>query len=146
MLVVLDTNVIVSSLLSPKGPPSEIIKRWEADEFDVATSPVLLSELERALTYPKVRKYLKKSQETIEALLERFAAITISADAQSFTLQVIKRDPPDNRVLECAKVAGAGYIITGDDDLLELKGYEGIIILNPTEFITMLKLQQEAQE
>ena len=35
MIVVLDTNVIISALLSPKGTPAEIIRRWEADEFEV---------------------------------------------------------------------------------------------------------------
>lgn len=44
MIVVLDTNVIISSLLSSKCAPAEIIRRWEAGEFDVATSPVLIAE------------------------------------------------------------------------------------------------------
>jgi predicted nucleic acid-binding protein len=32
MLVVLDTNVIISALLSPGGPPAEIVRRWEGDQ------------------------------------------------------------------------------------------------------------------
>ena len=53
MIVVLDTNVIISALLSPSGPPAEIIDHWEADDFDVVTSPPLLSELKRAPPDPK---------------------------------------------------------------------------------------------
>ena len=141
MLVVLDTNVILSSLLSPKGPPAEIIKQWEIGAFDVATSPLLLTELGRALGYPKVRKYLKASDETIASLLKRFTTVAILIEPQ-LVLDVIQRDQPDNRVLECAKAAGAGYIVTGDDDLLELKEYEGIVILSPAEFITLLELKK----
>jgi putative PIN family toxin of toxin-antitoxin system len=145
MLVVLDTNVIVSSLLAPKGSPAEIIKRWQADEFEVATSHLLLAELEHSLNYPKVKKYFKSPQETIEALLKRFSVVVILVDPH-IALDVIKRDPPDNRVLECAKAAGADYIVSGDDDLRELKAYEGIVILSPAEFITLLDIQKKKKE
>jgi putative PIN family toxin of toxin-antitoxin system len=134
MLVVLDTNVIVSSLLSTKGPPAEIIQRWEAEEFDVATSPLLLAELERTLAYPKVKKYLERSGEEISTLLKRFGTAASLVDPEP-NVQVIKRDPDDNRVLECAKAAGASFVVSGDEHLLALKEYEGIIILSPGEFI-----------
>lgn len=137
MLVVLDTNVILSSLLSAKGPPAEIIQRWEAEEFDVATSPLLLAVLERTLAYPKVKKYLEQSGEVIRTLLRRFGTVASLVEPES-SVQVIKRDPDDNRVLECAKAAGAGFIVSGDEHLLALKEYEGIIIYSPAEFITLL--------
>ena len=140
MLVVLDTNVIVSSLLSTKGAPAKIIGCWEAGEFDVATSVALLSELERALAYPKVTKYFGNPQHVISTFLKRFAAVAILSDPKSLTVNAIKRDAPDNRVLECAEASGARYIVTGDADLLELEKFEDIIILSPTEFIRMLDL------
>ena len=141
MLVVLDTNVILSSLFSRTGAPAQVIKYWEAGDFDVSISRSLLSELERTLEYPKVKKYIK-SQAAAEALFERLSEISILVEPQ-FRLDVIKRDTADNRVVECAKAAGAKYIVTGDDDLLELKEYEGIIILSPAEFITLLKLEKK---
>lgn len=39
-------------------------------------------------------------------------------------LDVIKEDPPDDRVLECAVSSGADYIVTGDKDLLRLGQYD----------------------
>jgi uncharacterized protein len=51
------------------------------------------------------------------------------------TLDVIKEDPPDNRVLECAAEAGSDYIITWDRDLLRLGQYGKARIMTVTEFL-----------
>ena len=142
MIVVLDTNVVISALLSPKGPPAEIINRWEAEELDVVTSSPLIGELKRVLTYPRVRKYLKLSEEEIDTLLKRLSAAAVVVDPQP-TLKVVETDPTDNRVLECAIAGGASYIVTGDTHLLELKEYRQIVILEPAAFLTVLKLEEQ---
>lgn len=137
MIVVLDTNVIISALLSPTGPPAEIINHWEADEFDVVTSPPLLSELERALQYPRVKKYLKRSEDEVAAFIKRFRQVATVVEPQ-LTLEVIEDDPADNRVLECAAAGGASYIVSGNDHLLKIKKYKEIVILKPAGFLTLL--------
>jgi len=50
-------------------------------------------------------------------------------------LQVVKEDPPDNRILECAVEAGSEYILTWDKDLLRLGEYAGIRIMTPRQFL-----------
>jgi len=50
---------------------------------------------------------------------------------------VIKEDPPDNRVLECAVSAGSDYIVTGDKDLLRLGRYDAIRILSVADFLDL---------
>ncbi len=137
MIIVLDTNVIISALLSPQGPPAEIVRRWEAEEIEVVTSPPLIGELERVLTYPRVRGHLRFSDEDIDALLERLMAITPIVDPQS-TLEMVTTDPTDKRVLECAIAGGASYIVTGDTHLLELKEYRQIMIVAPAAFLAVL--------
>ena len=139
MIVVLDTNVFVSALLSSKGSPAEIIRRWEADEFEIVISPALIDELTRALTYPQVTKYLKKPQEEIDAFLKRLSLVATMVQPE-MSLEVIQDDVDDNRVLECALAGGASYIVTGDRHLLNLKEYEQMIILNPSGFVTTLDL------
>lgn len=137
MIVVLDTNVIISALLSPAGPPSAIINRWEDDQFEVVTSPPLLAELERALQYPRVKKYLKRSQDEVAAFVKRLKRVATIVEPR-FTLQIIEDDPADNRVLECAVVGGASYIVTGNDHLLKVKMYREIVILKPAGFLALL--------
>ncbi|HEX6302741.1 MAG TPA: putative toxin-antitoxin system toxin component, PIN family [Anaerolineales bacterium] len=142
MIIVLDTNVIISALLSSKASPAEIIQRWEAGEFDIATSPALLIELERALAYERVQKYLRLSKREIKNFLRRFQSSTLTVEPQ-IPIDVIKSDPDDNRVLECAVAATASFIISGNDHLLELREYRGIVILPPTGFITLLELEDK---
>jgi len=139
MIVVLDTNVIVSALLSPSGSPAEIVDHWQADHFDIVTSPPLLSELERVLQYPRVQKYLKRSSDEVAAFTAELRRMAILVEPQ-FTLEAIEDDPADNRVLECAVAGGASYIVSGNDHLLNLKEYKDIVILNPAGFLTLLDL------
>ncbi len=138
MLFVLDTNVILSSLLSKQGPPADIIRRWEAEEFEVTTSPHLLAELQRALAYPRIKKYLEGPNQTIGILLKRFGTAATLVEPRS-ALRVIEKDPDDNRVLECALASHASYIVSGDEHLLALKEYEGIVILSPAQFLFLLQ-------
>jgi putative PIN family toxin of toxin-antitoxin system len=139
MIVVLDTNVIIGALLSRQGGPAEIICRWEAGEIEVATSPALLEELERALSYPRVQKYLGVSERDLHTFLKYFRSTALTIEPQ-FTVDVVKKDPDDNRVFECAIAAEATFIVSGNVHLQELKEYEGIVILSPASFITMLEL------
>ena len=73
MEVVLDTNVIVSALISPRGAPAEIFSAWQRGRFTYVTSPPLLDELARALSYPRVRKFLTWTDEERGEFLEALA-------------------------------------------------------------------------
>jgi predicted nucleic acid-binding protein len=57
------------------------------------------------------------------------------------TLDIIKEDPPDNRILECAVAAGADFIVTGDKDLLRLGRYDSIRILSPSDLLDIAQGQ-----
>lgn len=138
MIIVLDTNVIVSGLLSPGGPPARILEAWEKDQFDVAVSVPLLEELKRALAYPRVRKAMKRSPEWIGDLLRRLSASSIVVESTK-TVEVIREDPDDNRVLECAAGARAAYVVSGDEHLVSLESWQGIMILTPAAFLRLLE-------
>jgi putative PIN family toxin of toxin-antitoxin system len=140
VVLILDTNVLVSALLAPSGHPAEIIDRWEAEQFEVVTSPPLLGELERALQYSRVKKYLQRSQAEVAAFIGQFKRVAIVVEPD-LTLQVTEEDPADNRVLEYAVAGGASYIVSGNDHLLLLKEYKEIVILSPTGFLTVLDLR-----
>ena len=137
MKIVLDTNVVVSAAVSPKGPPAEIVRAWRAHSFTWVTSPLLLDELERTLFSPRIRRYLAWGEDEIAEFL---ATVRQAAEVTSPTRQidVIRDDPADNRVLEAAVSAQADYIVSGDHDLLNLKTYEGVQIVTPARFVAIL--------
>ncbi|HCU56676.1 MAG TPA: putative toxin-antitoxin system toxin component, PIN family [Anaerolineaceae bacterium] len=139
MIVVLDTSVIISALLSAEGPPAQIIDLWEAGVFDVAISTPLLDELKRALDYPQVKKFQKMTPDEINTLLGRWSTLSVYVEPE-VALEVVEDDPDDNRVLECAVAAKANYIISGDKHLLDLGEYRGIEVLPPAGFIVLLSL------
>jgi putative PIN family toxin of toxin-antitoxin system len=139
MIVVLDTNVLISALLSTEGPPAQIIKFWEDGVFDVAASGPLLDELKRALGYERVRKYLKMTPKEINTLLRGWSSTAIYVDPE-LELDAVEDDPDDNRVLECAVTVEANYIVSGDDHLLELGKYQGIEVLPPAGFVVLLNM------
>jgi len=142
MIVILDTNVIISALLSPTGAPGEIIDLMEKGEIIVFTSNSLLLELERVLKYSKVTKYLDLNEEEINLFLKRFKMYTEVVEPD-LRVNVIEKDPDDDRVLECAVAAKASFIITGDEHLLELNEFQGIEILSPAVFRTWFATREQ---
>lgn len=139
MIVVLDTNLIISALLSPQGTPSKIFERWEEGKFDVAVSDPLLDELGRALGYERINKYFRETDFNRDVFIKHLRETAILVKPQ-MRLEVVANDPEDNRLLECAVTSGSSYIISGDQHLLDLKEYQGIQILSPAGFIVLLEL------
>ena len=139
MRVVLDTNVLVSAAISSRGSPGKILDLWKKDRFELVISPPILEELERIIHYPRIQQKYKIPEEHIERFLDLIGSQGISVNP-SIEINVITRDPSDNRFLECAKEGGASYLITGDEHLLELKEYQGIVILPPAGFLLVLEI------
>jgi putative PIN family toxin of toxin-antitoxin system len=140
MHVVLDANVLVSALISPRGAPGEILAAWEKERFDLEVSLATLDELGRVLRYPRIQK----SYNLPVVQLEQFLRLIVSQAVvvhPTQELALIQADPADNRYLECAKAGDAAYIVTRDKHLLDLGEFEGTIILPPAGFLAVLKLE-----
>ncbi len=137
MLVVLDTNVLLSAFLWRKGlkPIYEAIKNGRITPcFTEAT----WSEFLRALNYRKFAKQLKKINivpEEIVKLLSTRASFTTA----HWEIREIRDDPSDNNLLACALSSGASFIASGDKHLLKLKSFQRIPIIKPRDFISFLR-------
>ena len=136
---VLDTNVLVSALISGLGSPAALVAHWQAEEFEIVISTVILRELERVLHYAKLRKHYPISEDEVQRFIHLFSTQAVEV-FPLVTVTVIERDSTDNRYLECALAGDAQYIVSGDRHLLELKEYRDIQILTPAEFVTLLSL------
>lgn len=59
MRMVLDTNVLVSALITPGGLPEQLLQHWEAGEFTLVTSEEQLGEIQRVLGYEKLARFIR---------------------------------------------------------------------------------------
>lgn len=138
--VVLDTNTIISGILWD-GNEARVIEKAEKGEVKLFMSPKLVEELEGVLKREKFTRKLEGKESTVEQSVAKIALIaTLIEPAKK--INIIKDDPDDNRVLECAVSASADVIISGDKHLLELKTYSGIDIMSAGDFLR----REEADE
>jgi len=136
MKIVLDTNVLISAILT-FGPPNQILKLAEKGLLEIATSPEILHELSGVLKHPKFHRYLRQAGLTPDSAVKQLSFfLQIFPTAKHVT--VVTADPADNKFLSCAVSAGASFVVTGDKHLLQLKKFEDIQIMKPAQFLTKL--------
>ncbi len=134
---VLDTNVIVSGILTEKGAPAKILKAWFEDRFHLVTSGTILEELRRILRYPKISRRHGWSDAQVLEFVEDVTGLAILVPGE-LRLAVVSEDPSDDRYLECAVEGEAGDVVSGDRHLVRLAQYEGVEILSPRAFLNVL--------
>jgi putative PIN family toxin of toxin-antitoxin system len=135
---VLDTNIIVSRFLSPHGFPALILAFWEKGLFELVVSEAILAEYGRVLGYPSVQARHQLRHEEIAQVIQDFRTFATVVRVQE-PIDVILEDPSDNRFLEAAVSGACDYIVSGDPHLLRVGEYQGIAILTPAAFVTMLE-------
>jgi uncharacterized protein len=134
---VLDANVYVSAIIRPEGPPGRVVERFLRDSaFAIVLSPAIVEETLRALAYPKVRKYIRR---TVDPELW-FEDIVLLAElvAGDYATSGASTDPDDDKYLAAALEGRATLVVTGEPDLLALGEYEGIRIVSPRVFLGLL--------
>ena len=135
---VLDANVIISALIQPKGASGRIVASLlEESSFELVVSPAILAELRRSLTYPKVRKYIKASDEDLDLAVAALALVAQPVEG-ILRVNVVAEDPDDNKYIEAALEGRAQFIVTGDSHLKSLKSYRGIRIVTPRVFLELI--------
>jgi len=133
MRVVLDTNVLVSSLLF-RGPSAAVHGAWTAGRFIPLVSRPVLDEYTRVLAYPKFGLTREEISWLVRHELLRWAD---PVDVTS-RLDAVKSDPPDNRFLELAVDGGADLLVSGGSHLLDLGTWRKIPILTVRRFVERL--------
>lgn len=133
--VVLDTNVLVSAILKKGGNEWDILQKVSDKKIVSLTSEDMLHEFARVMSKPK----FENSKEEVDEWLLFLLGVSLLV-APTERLTVIKDDPSDNKILECAVSGNADYIISGDRHLLALREYRGIKILNSSDSLKSLNI------
>ncbi len=136
MRVVLDTNVIVSGVISPRSYPHQILRYWSQGKFIVVASEAIIAEVIRVLRYPRIQERYHLTEEDIKAVINLFA--NNSQIVEGLYEVQTSRDPDDNMFLACALEGGVDYVVSGDPHLREIKQYHSIQIISSQQLVKML--------
>jgi uncharacterized protein len=132
--LVVDTNILISALLTDISLPAHLIVLWREGRFDLLTSAGQLDELMRVTRYPKVRERLAP------ALAGRFIneLRDVAVMVENLSVVTVCPDPDDNYLLAVAAAGAADFLVTGDKrHLLGLKLYAGTKIITVRDFLVL---------
>jgi len=135
MLVVIDTNILISGLRSVLGASNAVLTRLAKGDFKAGLSTALLLEYEDVLNRPGLLPNFQPSQ--IAAFLDSMCSISEEAYIY-FRWRPFLPDPKDDMVFECALACGASHIVTHNtSDFREAAAF-GISVVTPREFLRIL--------
>ena len=131
-LIVIDTNVLISAILSPEGTVRKALNRVY-QQFKIAQSDETYQELVTRIYKRKFDKYIadEEREDFLSGVKHYSQFVKVKSQVE------ICRDMDDNKFLELAIDANAVFLITGDRDLLSLKSQieSQTLIVTPREFL-----------
>jgi len=135
MRVVLDTNILCSALLTPRGLTDRLYRAWREGRFDLLTSQEQLEEFRRVTRYPRLRPFIESAAAgAMHNELRRLAVLIAKlpvVDASG--------DPADNFRLAMAQAGEADVLVTGDKhDLLSLGSFQRTRIITARQLLGQL--------
>jgi putative PIN family toxin of toxin-antitoxin system len=141
MRMVLDTNVLVSALITPGGLPEQLLQYWEAGEFTLVTSEAQLDEIQRVLGYEKLARFIRADQAArLIANLRQAAIVATKLPSVSASA-----DASDNLIIATAIAGNASHLVSGDrGHLLSLKQVESVSIVTVREAIALIATRSES--
>ena len=129
-MIVFDASAVVSAALRADGIPERALLRAEAIDL-FALSTLVEEEIVEVLNRPRFAQAVSAARRTaiLDVLRRRAAWFTPSEPVTDC------RDSKDNKYLELALAAGAGTIVSGDNDLLTLHPWRGVRILRSADYL-----------
>ena len=129
---VLVTNVVLSALVFARGRLARLRHAWQRTSFHPLVSTATAQEFIRALTYPKFKLAAEDQRELLADYLPYCTPVSMPTKAPRTPLC---RDPFDVPFLQLAIIGNADYLVTGDKDLLAVRGRIGCPIVTAEAFL-----------
>jgi putative PIN family toxin of toxin-antitoxin system len=129
---VLDVSVLITALLAPRSAPARLLVRWLGGDFELIVSDHLLSELGRALTYPKLRDRVSATEAVALSDLLK-ASARLAPDPPRPPSR--SRDAGDDYLVALATSCSA-VLVAGDRDILDLG--PDLPVYAPSKFLARL--------
>ena len=142
MRIILDTNVLLSGLLSSQGAPAMLVDAWERKLFTLVACGTLIAEFRDVAARPFFKARLRASAvEMLATGLRDFSFF-----CQEVRSGPIAPDPADSYLLALAEASAAQFLVTGDKRLQSLKHHKSIRIVSPAEMIQLLNKAEKGNQ
>ena len=138
MRVILDTNVLLSGIISPQGTPARLIEAWLDRRFVLVSHALQLDEIREVSRRPKIRALLKSVE--VGRIVNQIALV---ADLPKMLPRIERsRDPRDDFLLALCDKGNADWLVTGDKaDLLALGRHGRTHIATAVHFAEVLAMK-----
>lgn len=140
--VIIDTNLLISAIISPSGTPYQLLKAWRENRYLLVISKELLEEIKEVSQRDYlINSYPIFSEKAAELIENLYLAGEMVTSIPENELPLHSRDPKDNKLLAAALGGKANYLISGDKDLLDLSGnpaLENIKIVSAKQFSDLI--------
>ena len=137
MKIVIDTNVFISGIFFG-GYPREVLNQLIEERFTAFASREIITEYYEIIDRMQSKKQGHLNASLLKLLAQKFSLVDVTSDLK------LCRDPDDDIFINCAIDADAVYIVSGDNDLLDLKAVNKVKIITAKEFVeTYLNQIQE---
>ncbi len=136
MRAVIDTNVLIAGILW-RGPSHALLEHVRAGTVSLVSSPALLAELADVIERAKFDAILTRTNTSRERSLAEVRRLAEVIEPPPLP-QPVCRDSDDDEVLALAIAAKVELIVSGDNDLLSLRGFQGIPILAPADAVGLV--------
>ena len=134
--VVIDTSSLVSYVLTRGDLMRRVVAHWRAGTFTLLSSSATRAELAGVLARPAIQQLAVAPLDEFVRGLEPFSEQVPGA----LSVNGACRDPKDDKFLACAVEGGAQYLVSSDRDLLDMRCYRDVAIVNPGQFLLALEL------
>ena len=133
MRIVLDTNILISGIISSQGAPRRLLNAARAQHFAFCSSDTLLAELLGVLEREKFATRLTHAGLTPAGIVNELRSLAEIVITPTNASRVVPGDADDDHVIAAAFFTRAELIVSGDVHLLSLKQYQDIAIVNAGE-------------
>ena len=132
MRVVLDTNILISSLLLTHSAPAQAVIAWRRGQFELVTCELQLQELRDVTRRPKIRNLIRPAM--AGEMVNQLRSMALMVD--KLPPVDISPDPFDNFLLSLAQAAQADVLVSGDKrGILDVGSYGTCWIVTVRQFL-----------
>jgi len=129
--VVLDTNVLISGIFFG-GTPRAVLDLWAAGRFELMISPSMVDEYVRTCDRLGASHQDLEYQSILASLIGHSTLVPDTTESEPITA-----DPDDDKFMLCARGSGA-IVVSGDQHLLDVSGWQGVQVMKPRAFLDFL--------